>query len=139
MSCLRSWSWCPCGQQTRRLMLMLMMMLILMLSLSCGHVRDVDAHTRCVVALRCVALLCYLCFFLFFSTRARKQVDTSDVIVTVMIYVFDLIFLNGEALLKHTLVSRMSTSIAIDNRAGLYWHHTSCVMCHVCHVSCVSV
>ncbi len=40
------------------------------------------------------------------STRRKKNVDAGDVEVAVMTYAFDLLYLNGQSLLKSTLVER---------------------------------
>lgn len=40
------------------------------------------------------------------STRARKNVDTSGIKVEVCIYAFDILYVNGKALLKEQLETR---------------------------------
>ncbi|KAI9189974.1 ATP-dependent DNA ligase Cdc17 [Blastocladiella emersonii ATCC 22665] len=44
--------------------------------------------------------------FQVLSTRKRKDVTEADIKVQVCIYVFDLLYLNGESLLRHTLKER---------------------------------
>lgn len=44
--------------------------------------------------------------FQVLSTRKRKDVQTSDIQVQVCIYAFDILYLNGEALVKKNLKER---------------------------------
>ncbi|RDB24765.1 DNA ligase 3 [Hypsizygus marmoreus] len=67
------------------------------------------------------------------SNRARKDVDLQDVRVSVCVFAFDVMYLDGESLLEHTfrerrntLHSRFQRFIPSDERAARFDHVDSC-------------